>query len=62
MKIDRHGQAKVLSSDEAKQLFDAFPSDRDRALFGFCLFTGCRINEACTMLSSDTPELRGIAE
>jgi integrase/recombinase XerD len=53
MKIDRHGQAKVLSSDEAKQLFDAFPSDRDRALFGVCLFTGCRINEACTILSSD---------
>lgn len=53
MKVDRHGQAKVLSIDEAKLLFDALPSDRDRALFGICFFTGCRINEACTMLSSD---------
>ncbi|MBD1853942.1 tyrosine-type recombinase/integrase [Cyanobacteria bacterium FACHB-502] len=52
MKVDRHGQAKVLTVDEAKLLFDAFPSDRDRALFGICLFTGCRVNEACTMLSA----------
>nr|WP_199296541.1 tyrosine-type recombinase/integrase [Leptolyngbya sp. FACHB-711] len=42
-----------MSPDEAKLLFDAFPSDRDRALFGICLFTGCRVNEACTMLSAD---------
>ena len=25
----------------------------DRALFGLCLYTGCRINEACTRLTRD---------
>ncbi|MBD1853171.1 tyrosine-type recombinase/integrase [Cyanobacteria bacterium FACHB-502] len=59
MKVNRHGQAKVLSPDEAKQLFDALPADRDRALFGICLFTGCRINEACTMQSSDVFDAAG---
>lgn len=59
MKIDRHGQAKVLSTDEAKLLFDALPSHRDRALFGICLFTGCRIREACTLMSGDVYDAAG---
>ena len=28
-------------------------SDRDHALFGICFYTGCRINEACSMLTTD---------
>lgn len=54
MKIDRHGRAKILTPEEIQLLFDEgfkdnpFPK-RDRALFGVCLYTACRINEACTI-------------
>jgi integrase/recombinase XerD len=58
MKVAGHGQAKVLSTSEARDLFEAM-SDRDRALFGICLFTGCRINEACTLLSGDVFDAAG---
>ena len=27
--------------------------EANRALFGFCLYTACRVNEACTQLSED---------
>lgn len=54
MKVDGHGQAKVLTPDEIARLFEAgLQGDRDRALFGMCLYTGCRINEACTRLFKD---------
>jgi len=60
LKVDRHGQAKVLTAPEVGKLFEGFESDRDRALFGLCLFTGCRINEACTMLASDVYDAAGV--
>lgn len=54
MKIDGHGQAKVLTSDELRRLFsDGFQSSRDRALFGICLYTGCRISEALALRVED---------
>ncbi len=54
MKINRHGKAKVLTQDEIQLLFsEGFQSDRDRALFGVCLYTACRINEACTLNTLD---------
>lgn len=50
MKIDRHGKAKILTQTEIQLLFSVgLKNDRDRALFGVCLFTGCRIREACTL-------------
>jgi integrase/recombinase XerD len=50
LKIDRHGKAKVLTAEEIQLLFSSgLKNDRDRALFGVCLFTGCRIREACTL-------------
>ena len=50
VKIDRHGQASVLTSDEIELLFnDGLQSDRDRTLFGVCLFSACRIAEACSL-------------
>lgn len=53
MKQDRHGQAKVLSATEIEALFLALESARDKALFGVCLYTGCRISEACSLLTED---------
>jgi integrase/recombinase XerD len=54
MKRERHGRAKILTPDEIQLLFNSgLESDRDRTLFGFCLYTACRINEACTQLTAD---------
>jgi integrase/recombinase XerD len=50
MKIERHGQAKILTQQEIELLFnEGLESDRDRALFGVCLYTACRIAEACSL-------------
>ncbi len=54
MKIDRHGQAKILSQAEIQLLFSqGLQNSRDRALFGICLYCCCRINEACTLNVND---------
>jgi integrase/recombinase XerD len=54
MKVDRHGKAKILSQAEIQLLFNqGFQTSRDRALFGICLFTACRIREACTLRTAD---------
>jgi Site-specific recombinase XerD len=54
MKINRHGQAVILSQNEIELLFvEGLQSDRERALFGVCLYTSARIAEACSMLSED---------
>ena len=54
MKIDRHGQAKILTQAEIQLLFSqGLQSDRERALFGICLYCCCRINEACTLNVND---------
>jgi integrase/recombinase XerD len=53
-KIDRHGQAAILSPAQIELLFvEGLQADRDRALFGVCLYSACRIAEACSMLSED---------
>ena len=60
VKIDRHGQASVLTSDEIELLFnDGLQSDRDRTLFGVCLFSACRIAEACSLLTKDVYSASG---
>ena len=54
MKIKGHGQGKVLSVSEIDRLFTwGFKCDRDRALFGICLHTGCRISEALALTADD---------
>ena len=54
MKRERHGRAKILTPDEIQLLFNqGLKTIRDRTLFGFCLYTACRINEACTQLTQD---------
>jgi len=60
MKIDRHGQAKILTQSEIQLLFSqGLANDRDRALFGICLYTACRINEACTLKVGDVYDAKG---
>jgi len=60
MKVDRHGKAKILTQQEIQLLFtEGFQNNRDRALFGICLFTACRINEACTLKITDAYDTAG---
>jgi integrase/recombinase XerD len=52
MKIEWHGQAKILTQQEIELLFNkGLLSCRDRTLFGVCLYTACRIAEACSRWS-----------
>ncbi len=54
MKIDRHGRAKILVPAEIQLLFnEGLQTSRDRALFDICLYTACRIQEACSLRRKD---------
>lgn len=54
MKIDRHGKAKILTPEEIQLLFNqGTDKERDRVLFGVCLYTACRINECVTLQKID---------
>jgi integrase/recombinase XerD len=54
MKVAGNGQGKILTSEELRRLFtEGFTSPRDRALFGICLFTGCRASEALALHTTD---------
>ncbi len=60
MKIDRHGRAKILTVTEIQLLFaEGLHTNRDRALFGTCLYCACRIREACTLRTADVYERQG---
>lgn len=60
MKLDRHGKGKILTNAEIQLLFsEGLQSNRDRALFGVCLFTACRSNEACTLRTADIYDTAG---
>ncbi len=52
MKVNRNGQAEILSRDRLGDLFNVMP-DRYRLLFGICYFTGCRIAEAIQLKKED---------
>ena len=44
----------MISIEEMNKLFkDGFKTLRDRALFGICRYTACRINEACQLKTAD---------
>jgi integrase/recombinase XerD len=52
MKIDRHGQAKILTVAEIQLLFNegfTVNPPRDRALFAICFYTACRTSEAVSL-------------
>jgi len=54
MKIEGHGQAKILTQQEIELLFNkGLQTSRDRTLFGVCLYTACRIAEACSLMVKD---------
>ncbi len=54
MKVAGNGQGKILTPEELRRLFtEGLRSPRDRALFGICLFTGCRVSEALALQTSD---------
>lgn len=54
MKVNGNGQGKILTPDELRLLFnEGFSCPRDRALFGICLFTGCRVSEALGLQTTD---------
>jgi integrase len=54
MKVAGNGQGKILTSEELRLLFtEGFTRERDRALFGICLFTGCRVSEALALQTTD---------
>ena len=55
MKVNRNGQAEVLSRDRLDYLFSLM-SDQYRSLFGICYFTGCRIAEAIQLRREDMGE------
>lgn len=54
MKVNGNGQGKILTPEELRLLFTSgLLTPRDRALFGICLFTGCRVSEALALQTSD---------
>ena len=60
MKVNRHGKGKILSASEIQRLFsDGLGNLRDQTLFAVMLFSACRINEACTLLSEDIYDRAG---
>ena len=60
MKIDGHGQAKILTQEEIQLLFtEGLTSSRDHALFGICLYSACRIRECCTLRTNDVYNSKG---
>jgi integrase/recombinase XerD len=61
MKINRHGRAKVLTQSEIQLIFSkGLDNERDKTLFGVCLFSACRIRECCTLQTQDIYTLKGL--
>ncbi len=52
MKVNGHGQARILSLNEITAIFREL-SQRDRTVFSFCLYAGCRISEAASIRMED---------
>lgn len=64
MKIDRHGQAKILTQGDIRLLFAkgfTLAPLRDGTLFAVCLYTACRINECVTLQTQDVYDSKGNA-
>lgn len=44
---------KAIASMSLLSYIEGLPTDRDRALFGICLYTTARVNEACSLHTAD---------
>ncbi len=54
VKVDRHGKAKVLTTEEIQRLFcEGLLTLRDRTLCAVMLYTACRVREAVTLSIRD---------
>lgn len=62
MKIDSYGRAEILSSHDIERIFGELQTTRDRAIFGICLYTAARINEACSMIHRDVLSKKRVRE
>src|SRR5436190_18834458 len=57
MKVHGNGQAAILSPENLRLLFsEGFECQRDKALFGICFYTACRISEALHLQQDDVSE------
>ena len=60
MKVDRHGQAKILTTEEIDLVFhEGLTNHRDRAIFAICLYTACRIKECVSLRTTDVYYRKG---
>jgi integrase/recombinase XerD len=62
VKVDRHGQSKILTHAEIQWLFEEGLVEnplRDRALFAICLYSACRVNECVTLHVKDVYDRSG---
>ena len=60
MKVERHGRAKILTTEEIEVLFcEGLIDHRNRAIFAICLYTGCRIAECVSLRTTDVYYRRG---
>ena len=54
MRVAGNGQGKIITPEEVRLLStEGFTKERDRALFGICLFTGCWVSEALVLQTTD---------
>lgn len=57
MKVSGFGQAKILTKEELRALFErGLQTPRDRALFAVCYFCACRISEALKLQKNSITE------
>ncbi|HEY9661941.1 MAG TPA: tyrosine-type recombinase/integrase, partial [Allocoleopsis sp.] len=50
---------EAIASLSLLSYIEGLPTDRDRALFGICLYTTARVNEACSLHAADVYTAHG---
>ena len=51
--LGRKQGVEARASESLLSYIEGLPTERDRALFGICLYTTARINEACSLHTAD---------
>ena len=52
MKVNRNGQAEILTADQLDELFDTLPYPH-RLIAALCYYTSCRVSEAISLKTED---------